>query len=193
MFCMHGGVIRFSDSNMYGPIDYYTGMNNNKWVAGIIDTSSGILGMMGSLALFSGSEITFGLSAIAGAYGLAKSSSDFVNGVGELYDAVNGTNVAHDFLKESVVYVGSKAFSADKETVALVYDTGNALSGKMSGQTIEKIVYVAGKQKDYSGVIDDVVKIREKNGSAYQFNGDDKYKIDKNINDIVNGLGNMSR
>jgi len=193
LFCMHGGVISFSDGKINGPIDCYTGMNNNKWVAGAIDISAGIFGVISGTAMLAGSEFTFGLSAIAGAYVLTKGFSDVVNGGMELRDAVKGTNDAHDYLKEGVVYLGNKATSVDKETVALVYDTGNALSGKMSGQTIEKIVYVASKQKDYSGVVDDVVKIREKNESAYQSNGDNNYKIDKNINDIVNGLGNMSR
>ncbi len=192
LFCMHGGVISFSDGKINGPIDCYTGMNNNKWVAGVIDTSSGILGIMGSAALLFGSEFTLGISAIAGAYGLVKSSSDLVNGVGELCDAAFGTNVAHDYLKESVVYLGNKTTSMDKETVALVYDTGNALSGKMSGQTIEKIVFVASKQKDYSGVIDDAVKIREKYESVYQINDDYKYTTDKNISDVVNELGNFN-
>ena len=63
----------------------------------------------------------------------------------------------------------------------------------MSGQTIEKIVYVAGKQKDYSGVIDDFVKIREKNESAYRINGGYRCMVDKNISDVANELGNLNR
>ena len=40
---------------------------------GVIDTSSGFLGIMGSAALLFCSDFTLGISAIAGAYGLKKS------------------------------------------------------------------------------------------------------------------------
>ena len=192
LFCMHGGVIRFSDSKLYGPIDCYVGMNNNKIVAGVIDTMSGALGMIASGAMIAGSEFTFGVSGVVGAYGAAKSLSDFINGVGELYDGFNGTDYAHDYLKESVIYLGDKVTPFDKDKVELAYDTGNALSGKMSGKTIEKIVYAASKQKDYSGVINDAIKIREKNKSLYQINDNYSYMTDKNIGNVVNELGNMN-
>ena len=79
LFCMHSGVIRFSDNKLYGPIDFYVGMNNNKIVAGVIDTTSGALDMIASGAMIAGSEFTFGVSGGVGAYEAAKSLSDFIN------------------------------------------------------------------------------------------------------------------
>ena len=135
LFCMYGGVIGVCDGDipsMESGIKCYIGANN-KWVAGAVDTVSGVTGMYAGFMLMMGAEATFGTSAILGAYIFAKGALDTWNGIGEITDAVVGTNDAHDYLKEGVVYLGEKT-PLGKDGTTFVYDFGNMAMGKLEGK-----------------------------------------------------------